>query len=65
MPAPHAVWTTLVPLMALIPAIVCMLDITRHPNTRTLTPGTWLAICAFGNVLGLIVYLRYGREEHR
>ncbi|MGW2481009.1 hypothetical protein ACWCWQ_14450 [Streptomyces sp. NPDC001571] len=63
-PAP-TVWMTLVPLIALLPAILCMLDIARHPHTRTLTPQLWLAICALGNVVGLVVYLRYGRDERR
>ncbi|MFD9632670.1 hypothetical protein [Streptomyces violascens] len=45
------------------PAIVCRQDMTRHPNTRTLPPQTGLATCAFGNVPGLVAYLRYGREE--
>ncbi|MGW5526999.1 PLDc N-terminal domain-containing protein [Streptomyces xanthochromogenes] len=63
-PAPTA-WMAIVPLIALLPAILCMLDIARHPRTRTLTPQLWLVICAFGNVVGLVAYLRYGRDERR
>ncbi|MFF3978058.1 hypothetical protein [Streptomyces sp. NPDC001828] len=55
----------IVPLIALLPAVLCMLDISRHPRTRTLNPQLWLAICAFGNVVGLVAYLKYGRDERR
>ncbi|MFE4856640.1 hypothetical protein [Streptomyces sp. NPDC056670] len=55
----------IVPLIALLPAVLCMLDISRHPRTRTLSPQLWLAICAFGNVVGLVAYLKYGRDERR
>jgi hypothetical protein len=58
-------WVTIVPLIAILPAILCMLDIVRNPNTRSLTPQAWLAICAFGNVFGLIAYLKFGRNENR
>jgi hypothetical protein len=59
------VWAGLIPLIALVPAIVCMVDIARHPNTRLLTPQTWLVICAFGNIVGLVAYLRLGRSQDR
>ncbi|MEV6796641.1 PLD nuclease N-terminal domain-containing protein [Streptomyces sp. NPDC051320] len=42
-----------------------MVDIVRHPDTRGLTPQAWLAICAFGNVFGLIAYLKFGRDANR
>ncbi|MFD0132619.1 PLD nuclease N-terminal domain-containing protein [Streptomyces sp. NPDC002387] len=42
-----------------------MIDIVRHPDTRSLTPQAWLAICAFGNVFGLVAYLKFGRNENR
>jgi len=42
-----------------------MIDVARHPRTRTLTPQAWPAICAFGNVVGLVAYLRSGRDEDR
>ncbi|MER5885386.1 hypothetical protein ABT160_16280 [Streptomyces sp. NPDC001941] len=58
-------WAALVPLIALVPAVLCMLDVTRHPRTRTLTPQLWLLICAFGNVVGLVAYVKYGRGEDR
>lgn len=58
-------WLAIVPLVAIIPAICCMIDISRHPNTRTLSPQAWLAICAFGNVIGLFAYLKSGRSEDR
>ncbi|SEO05559.1 hypothetical protein [Actinacidiphila rubida] len=63
--SPPSPWAALVPLVALVPAVVCMIDITRHPHTRALTPRAWLAICAFGNVAGLVAYLKYGRDEDR
>ncbi len=53
------------PLIALVPAVLCMIDIVRHPDTRSLTPQAWLAICAFGNVFGLVAYLKFGRHENR
>jgi hypothetical protein len=58
-------WTAIVPLVAIIPAVSCMFDISRHPNTRSLSAQAWLAICAFGNVFGLTAYLRFGRSEDR
>ncbi len=63
--SPDTPWAALVPLIALLPAVVCMADIARHPDTRNLTPQAWLALCAFGNAFGLIAYLRFGRSEHR
>jgi hypothetical protein len=63
--APPALWAVIAPLVAFIPAVLCMIDISRHPNTRQLTPQAWLAICAFGNVFGLIAYLRLGRSDDR
>jgi hypothetical protein len=60
-----SIWAAVVPLVALVPAVLCMVDIARHPDTRTLTPQAWLAICAFGNVVGLVAYLKYGRDEGR
>ncbi|MFB7458434.1 PLD nuclease N-terminal domain-containing protein [Streptomyces sp. NPDC056188] len=61
----HPPWTAIVPLVALVLAVYCMIDISRHPDTRQLSPQAWLALCAFGNVLGLAAYLRFGRSEHR
>ncbi|PZG96591.1 hypothetical protein C1I97_26100 [Streptomyces sp. NTH33] len=62
---PPTAWVALVPLVAIIPAVWCMFDISRHPDTRRFPPQAWLAICAFGNVFGLIAYLRFGRSENR
>ncbi|MEV6508643.1 hypothetical protein [Streptomyces sp. NPDC051642] len=53
------------PLIAILPAVVCMLDIARHPRTQRFPPQIWLAICAFGNVLGLFAHVRFGRGEDR
>ncbi|MGW7822429.1 PLDc N-terminal domain-containing protein [Streptomyces puniciscabiei] len=53
------------PLIALIRAVLRMIDVVRHPDTQVLTPPVWLVICAFGNILGLIAYLKYGRNEDR
>ena len=64
-PSPPTLWVAIVPLIALLPAVLCMIDITRHPNTRSLAPQAWLAICAFGNVVGLVAYMRFGRSEDR
>ncbi|MEU6406468.1 PLDc N-terminal domain-containing protein [Streptomyces sp. NPDC046985] len=64
-PSASAPWVALVPLVALLPALLCMVDVVRHQNTRSLTPQTWLAICAFGNVFGLVAYLKFGRSEDR
>ncbi|MFI1290382.1 PLD nuclease N-terminal domain-containing protein [Streptomyces sp. NPDC020792] len=58
-------WMAIVPLVALVPAVYCMIDISRHPDTRQLSPLAWLAVCAFGNVIGLVAYLRFGRSENR
>lgn len=63
--APPSLWAALVPIVALVPAVVCMADISRHPHTRVLTPPAWLAVCAFGNVVGLVAYLVYGRDPRR
>ncbi|MFE7859944.1 hypothetical protein [Streptomyces sp. NPDC057403] len=51
-PADASLWVAIVPLIAILPAILCMIDIVRHPNTRGLTPQAWLAMCAFGNLFG-------------
>ncbi|MFD7921723.1 PLDc N-terminal domain-containing protein [Streptomyces sp. NPDC059740] len=64
-PDPSTPWLAIVPLIALLPAVCCMADIARHPGTRNLTPQVWLALCAFGNVFGLLAYLRFGRDEDR
>ncbi|MEU8934371.1 PLDc N-terminal domain-containing protein [Streptomyces sp. NPDC048409] len=64
-PADANPWAAIAPLIAILPAILCMIDIVRHPNTRSLTPQAWLAMCAFGNVFGLIAYLKYGRDANR
>jgi phospholipase D-like protein len=56
-------WTGLAPLVAVVPALYCMVDVSRHPHTRTLSAPVWLAICAFGNVFGLLAYLRFGRSD--
>ncbi|MCH5677426.1 PLDc N-terminal domain-containing protein [Streptomyces gilvus] len=63
--APPSPWVAIGPLIALVPAVLCMIDVARHPDTRNLTPQAWLALCAFGNVLGLIAYLRFGRSGNR
>ncbi len=63
--SPSTPWIALVPLIAILPAVFCMVDISRHPRTRQLSPQMWLAICAFGNVFGLYAYLRFGRNENR
>ncbi|WP_037572854.1 hypothetical protein [Phaeacidiphilus oryzae] len=62
---PPAPWAVLVPLVALVPAVICMADIARHPHTRRFPPQTWLALCAFGSLFGLLAYLRFGRSEDR
>ncbi|MEV8567257.1 hypothetical protein AB0436_17075 [Streptomyces sp. NPDC051322] len=62
---PTTPWIAIVPLIAIFPAVFYMIDMTRHPRTRQLSPQTWLAICAFGNVFGLFAYLRFGRSEDR
>ncbi|MEW2161330.1 PLDc N-terminal domain-containing protein [Streptomyces sp. NPDC007189] len=64
-PADVSPWAAIVPLIAILPAILCMIDIARHPNTRSLTPQAWLAVCAFGNIFGLIAYLKIGRDANR
>lgn len=56
---------TLLPLLLLAPAVYCMLDVVRHPDTRRFTPQVWLAVCAFGNLIGLVAYLTYGRSLDR
>jgi hypothetical protein len=58
-------WIAIVPLIAILPAVLCMVDIARHQRTRQYPPQVWLAICAFGNIFGLIAYLRFGRSEER
>ncbi|MFJ9631842.1 PLDc N-terminal domain-containing protein [Streptomyces sp. NPDC101175] len=62
---PPTPWAAIVPLVAILPAVLCMIDISRHPRTQQFSPQVWLAICAFGNVLGLFAYLRFGRGEDR
>lgn len=64
-PGDASPWVAIVPLIAILPAILCMIDIVRHPNTRSLTPQAWLAMCAFGNIFGLIAYLKFGRDANR
>ncbi|WP_420309572.1 hypothetical protein ACOB87_03035 [Streptomyces sp. YS-B37] len=61
--SPSSSWVAIVPLIAILPAVLCMLDIARHPRTRQFPPQIWLAICAFGNVFGLFAYVRFGRSE--
>jgi hypothetical protein len=63
--SPPTLWVAIVPLIAILPAVLCMFDIARHPHTRQFAPQMWLAVCAFGNVIGLFAYLRYGRSEDR
>jgi hypothetical protein len=53
------------PLIAIVPAVMCLLDVSRHPHTRQFPPQVWLTICAFGNIFGLLAYLRFGRSEDR
>lgn len=64
-PSPSTLTTAIIPLVALLPAVLCMVDISRHPHTRNLRPQLWLAICAFGNLLGLVAYLAFGQSEDR
>ncbi|MFJ3895083.1 PLDc N-terminal domain-containing protein [Streptomyces sp. NPDC090083] len=61
--SPSGPWVAIVPLIAVLPAVLCMVDIARHPRTRQFPPRIWLAICAFGNVFGLFAYVRFGRGE--
>lgn len=61
--SPSGPWVAIVPLIAVLPAVLCMVDIARHPRTRQFPPRIWLAICAFGNVFGLLAYVRFGRGE--
>lgn len=63
--ASPSIWAAIVPLVAVIPPIYCMIDISRHPNTRSMSARAWLAVCAFGNAFGLAAYLRFGRSEDR
>jgi Phospholipase_D-nuclease N-terminal len=63
--SPSVLWASIVPLVAVVPAVCCMIDISRHPETRRFSPQLWLAICAFGNVFGLVAYLRFGRDGNR
>ncbi|WP_316783639.1 PLDc N-terminal domain-containing protein [Streptomyces sasae] len=63
--SPATPWVAIAPPIAMLPAVLCMIDIARHPNTRRLAPQVWLAVCAFGNVFGLIAYLKFGRAENR
>jgi hypothetical protein len=62
---PPDLWMAIGPLVLLVPVVCCMVDISRHPNTRQLPPTTWLLICLVGNVLGLAAYLRFGRSTDR
>ncbi|MCX4817459.1 hypothetical protein OG601_43455 [Streptomyces sp. NBC_01239] len=61
--SPSSPWVVIVPLIAILPAVLCMLDIARHPRTRQFPPQIWLGIRAFGNVFGLFAYVRFGRRE--
>ncbi|MEV7179736.1 PLDc N-terminal domain-containing protein [Kitasatospora sp. NPDC093679] len=63
-PSPGTI-AALVPLLALVPAVTCMVDISRHPDTRRWPPQTWMVICLLGNVFGLVAYLLYGRSPRR
>lgn len=63
--SPTSPWVAIVPLIAILPAVLCMADIARHRRTRQYPPQVWLAICAFGNIFGLIAYLRFGRDDER
>ena len=58
-------WAAIVPLVAILPAVLCMIDISRHPRTQQFPPQIWLVIRAFGNIFGLLAYLRFGRSEDR
>ena len=53
------------PLIALAPAVYCLADISRHPDTRQLPARTWMLICLVGNVFGLVAYLAFGRSTDR
>ncbi|MFR0357260.1 PLD nuclease N-terminal domain-containing protein [Streptomyces sediminimaris] len=64
-PVPPTPWVAIVPLVAVLPAVLCMVDIARHRRTRQYPPQVWLLICAVGNVFGLMAYLRFGRSEDR
>ncbi|GAA2781036.1 hypothetical protein GCM10010441_02360 [Kitasatospora paracochleata] len=60
---PPSLWFAIVPLLAVLPAVLCMLDISHHPRTRRFPPLTWPAVCVFGSVLGLLAHLAYGCSE--
>ncbi|MFD9123606.1 hypothetical protein [Kitasatospora sp. NPDC059571] len=55
----------LLPLLALVPAVACMVDISRHPDTRCYPARTWMVICLVGNLFGVAAYLSYGRSLRR
>ena len=58
-------WMAIGPMLALVPVVYCMIDISRHPDTRQLPATTWMLICLVGNVIGLAAYLKYGRSTGR
>ncbi|SFE28396.1 hypothetical protein [Streptomyces mirabilis] len=58
-------WVAIVSLIAVLPAVLCMVDISRHPRTQQFPPQVWLATCAFGNIFGLLADRRFGRGENR
>ncbi|MFJ9543397.1 hypothetical protein ACIRPX_40055 [Streptomyces sp. NPDC101225] len=63
--SPNTPWAVIVPLIAVLPAVLCMADIARQRRTRQYPPQVWLAIRAFGNIFGLIAYPRFGRGDER
>ncbi|MFF4260399.1 PLD nuclease N-terminal domain-containing protein [Streptomyces sp. NPDC001663] len=63
--SPPLLLTVLVSLVAVVPTVYCLFDISRHPDTRQLTAPAWMLICAFGNIFGVIAYVVYGRDANR
>lgn len=62
---PPTPWMAILPLIAITPAVLCMIDVSRHPRTRQFPPQIWLTVCALGNIFGLLAYLRFGRSEEQ
>ncbi|MFD8006941.1 PLDc N-terminal domain-containing protein [Streptomyces mirabilis] len=44
---------------------VAVVQVASAARTQQFPPQVWLAICAFGNIFGLLAYLRFGRGESR
>ena len=43
--------------------IYSIIDVIRHKKTKTLSPLIWVIIIVFGEILGPILYLLFGRAE--